>query len=194
LTNQINNDCNRIKKMIAFRSKENETKMNTKILRCVFALVIVVSVLGISTTTALADPPTRYEYSYTMGYDYEDLCSFPIHQEATISSNETDFYDQSGALVRVHLLSTEQDSFSAGEKTLVGIPYKASIEILFDSSGAITHFYGTGNIEKIWLPDGSLFISAGRMDLTNHPGELFVISPDKGNPGNLAGFCAALAP
>jgi hypothetical protein len=50
-----------------------------------------------------------------------------------------------------------------------------------------------GLVEKVWLPDGSLFISAGRIDWMTHPG-MFVLSADKGYPGNIAGFCAALAP
>jgi len=51
-----------------------------------------------------------------------------------------------------------------------------------------------GAAEKIWLPDGSLFVSAGWIDFVDHPDATFVLSPDRGNPGNVAGFCAALAP
>ena len=75
----------------------------------------------------------------------------------------------------------------------MGNPYVVNAEILFDNSGNVTHLYVTGIYEKIPLPDGSLFVSAGRADFTTH-GVGFLISPDKGNPGNLAGFCAALSP
>jgi hypothetical protein len=44
------------------------------------------------------------------------------------------------------------------------------------------------------LPDGSIFLSAGRIDFVGHPGEPFILTPDTGRAGNLAAFCAALAP
>jgi hypothetical protein len=46
---------------------------------------------------------------------------------------------------------------------------------------------------KVVLPDGSLFIAAGRLDVVAHPGETYFF-PDHGHIGNLAAFCAALAP
>jgi hypothetical protein len=52
----------------------------------------------------------------------------------------------------------------------------------------------TGLAERIPLPDGSLFVSAGWVDFADHPGVDFLLSPDRGNPGNVAGFCAALSP
>jgi hypothetical protein len=69
-----------------------------------------------------------------------DVCSFPIHVHA-------------------------QDTISANGKTLVGDPYTFNIEILYDSNLNIMGFYLNGIAEKIPLPDGSLFISAGRMNL-----------------------------
>jgi len=48
-------------------------------------------------------------------------------------------------------------------------------------------------VSRVPLPDGSVFFSAGRADFTVHPGVTFLISPDMGNPGNIAAFCAALA-
>jgi hypothetical protein len=96
-------------------------------------------------------------------------------------------------LTRIHQHFTEQDTFTAHGKTLVGIPYTANLEILFDSSGNVTHILASGVFEKIPLPDGSLFISAGRIDFAAYQGATFILSPDKGNPGNVAGFCAALS-
>ena len=54
--------------------------------------------------------------------------------------------------------------------------------------------FASGLVETIPLPDGSRFVSAGRTDFTQHPGVQFLLSPDMGNPGNLAGFRAALSP
>jgi hypothetical protein len=47
-------------------------------------------------------------------------------------------------------------------------------------------------LERVRLPDGSLFISAGRVDFTGN-GPDFIVTPDNGATVNLAGFCAALA-
>jgi hypothetical protein len=40
----------------------------------------------------------------------------------------------------------------------------------------VTHIYGQGVVEEVRLPDGSLFIAAGRVDFVAHDG-----------------FCAALS-
>ena len=79
-------------------------------------------------------------------------------------------------------------------RTLGGTRYAFDTEVLFDSSGNVTQIFGSGLVETIPLPDGSLFVSAGRADFADHPGVSFLLSPDEGNPGNVAGFCAALAP
>lgn len=110
------------------------------------------------------------------------------------SRTEVDYRDQSGALTRIFAHQLEQDTFTANGTTLVGTPFMFNFEELFDSSGNVTHAYTSGLVETIPLPDGTLFISAGRTDFTQHPGAGFVLSPDMGNPGNLAGFCAALSP
>jgi hypothetical protein len=123
-----------------------------------------------------------------------DVCAFPINVDATFSGIETDFVDQSGALTRILIHQVEQDTFTANGRTLVGIPFTFNLEILFDSDGNVTHVFSSGLFETIPLPDGSLFISAGRADFTLHPGVSFLISPDMGNPGNIEGFCAALSP
>jgi hypothetical protein len=166
----------------------------SKVSRLVFAIVITLGFIGFSASTALADRPDKMNYSYMYGDVLTTLCEFPIDWEANVKATETDFYDITGALIRIHIHATEQDTFSANGKSLVGIPFSFNLEMLFDNAGNMTNNYGTGVVEKIPLPDGSLFISAGRVDFMAHPGAVFLLSPDKGNPGNVAGFCAALAP
>ena len=109
-------------------------------------------------------------------------------------SHGIDYVDNSGALTRIFTHQVEQDTFTANGQTLVGDPFTAEFQLLFDSGGSVIHAYGTGLFETIRLPDGSRFISAARADFTQHPGVGFLLSPDRGNPGNLAGFCAALSP
>jgi hypothetical protein len=43
------------------------------------------------------------------------------------------------------------------------------------------------------LPDGGLFISAGRVDIAARGFPTFVLTPDAGGTVNLDKFCAALA-
>jgi hypothetical protein len=145
--------------------------------------------------SALANRPTRIPFTgLTQSSVLTDVCAFPINVNSTISGTEIDYVDQSGALTRIFVHQVEQDTFTANGKTLVGIPYTVNTEILFDSNGNVTHIFGSGLFEKIPLPDGSLFVSAGRADFTQHPGVSFLLSPYMGNSGNLAGFCAALSP
>jgi hypothetical protein len=170
--------------------------MNTKIkfIRFVFALVLVLSALVFATSTALAQKPVKTEYPASVYAVLNDVCSFPVGVSGTINVTEFDFYDQSRFLTRIDFHNVEQDTFTANGKSLVTIPYAVNIRLLFDSGGNVTHAYIEGGPLKIWLPDGSLFISAGRVDAAAHGFPSFILSPDQGKPGNIAGFCAALAP
>jgi hypothetical protein len=161
-------------------------------------LTIIILVAAVSTAIfalpAAAAAPTKTSFSGTMSGVATDVCPFPITVDSTFSLTEMDFVDGSGALTRIYVHQLEQDTFTAHGKSLVGTEFTANYEMLFDSSGHTTHVYADGVVEKIRLPDGSLFISAGRLDFKAHPGAGYILSPDKGNPGNIAGFCAALAP
>ncbi len=160
--------------------------------------LVIVTVVAVSAAVfalpAAADKPTKSEYLLNLSGDLTDVCSFPVHVEAKINTTELDFFDASGALTRIVQHQVEQDTLTANGKTLVSIPFAFNFEIPFDSSGNATHVYTNGILEKVPLPDGSLFIAAGRVDWLNHPGAVFILSPDKGTSGNVAGFCAALAP
>ena len=144
--------------------------------------------------SALADRPTRIPFAATFSNVLTDVCAFPVNVDSTLSGFEIDYRDQSGALTRSFIHQVEQDTFTANGQTLVGDPFTAEFQLLFDSGGSVIHAYATGLFETIHLPDGSLFVSAGRADFTQHPGVGILLSPDMGNPGNLAGFCAALSP
>ena len=160
-------------------------------------LVFVAAVVAtaIFVPAAAAAQPTKTTFSgLTFSAVLSGVCSFDVNVDSTVSGTEIDFVDQSGNLTHVYVHQVEQDTFTANGKTLTGIPYTLNLDILFDSSGNITHVFSNGLVEKIPLPDGTLFVSSGRLDFTNHPGVTFVLSPDVGNPGNVAGFCAALAP
>lgn len=160
-----------------------------------FGLVVFALLLGMAVfaSTAAADQPATSHETLSGTAVLTDVCAFPVTVDFTADVTETDFVDTSGNLTRVDLHLVEQDTFSANGKTLVGLPYTVNEELLFDSSGNITHVYAEGVIERILLPNGSLFLTAGRTDFINHP-EGFVLVPDVGTPGDVAGFCAALSP
>ena len=158
----------------------------------------VLTVVALATVAlvspAAADPPVRYQFTLIADGDVTDLCPFSIHVDAVADITVTDFFDNSGMLVRSNWHVVEQDTFSTDTMTLVGLPYTFNGHWFFDSSGAWTHAYSSGIVARVPLPDGRTFFSAGHFDWADHPGANFVFIPDHGHVRNLDAFCAALAP
>jgi hypothetical protein len=161
-----------------------------------FGFVVLALLLGMAVlaTTAAADQPTTSHETISGTEVVTDICAFPVTLDFTADLTETEFVDTSGNLTRVDFHLVEQDTFSANGKTLFGLPYTVNIERLFDSSGHVTHVFADGVIEKVPLPDGSLFLTAGRLDFAAHGFPGILLTPDTGATVNLAGFCAALSP
>jgi hypothetical protein len=159
-----------------------------------FLLASAISAIAaFAASPAAAAPPARIEYTYATDVVLTDVCSFPIDVVLSQTVSQINFYDQSGLLTRIFAHVVEQDTFTANGNTLVGLPFVFNVQVIYDDEGNWVHNYSNGLVEKIPLPDGSLFVSAGRLDWVQHPLAVFILSPDKGNPGNSAGFCAALA-
>jgi hypothetical protein len=163
-----------------------------------FRLLGLLSLLALSATGVLAQPaaaiePTRVPVEDTVTSVVEDICSFPVTITSTLVGTETTFYDQSGAVTRIQIHFVEQDVFSANGESLTSLPYTFNIQILIED-GVETHVYASGVVAKVPLPDGTVFLSAGRVDFAAHPGSEFRIVPDVGRSGDVAAFCAALAP
>lgn len=157
-------------------------------------LLAVIMLAAIAVPAAWANPPTITHFpDFTGTTTITDLCTSPISLTFTLTKQtEIDFTDQNGNLTEVQLKFFEQDTFVGPTgNTLVGETYSAEVQILFDSNGNVTNIYGDGPLEKVRLPDGSLFVSAGRVDFLAR-GVQFVFTPDTGRSGNVAGFCAAL--
>jgi hypothetical protein len=162
-----------------------------------FRLLVLLSLLALSATGVLAHPaaaiePTRVPIDQTDTYVVTDICSFPVTITATVVGTETTFYDQSGQVTRIQVHLVEQDVFTANGQTLTGLPYTFNIQVLFED-GELTHVYASGVVARVPLPDGTVFLSAGRLDFAAHPGSDFRIVPDVGRSGDVAAFCAALA-
>jgi hypothetical protein len=160
-----------------------------------FAALIVPAAFAGGTTHGTATFTNR-TYNDPAG----DICPFAITINYNISINYTDFYDQSGRVIGENDHVTGQNRYSANGKTLVGDPftYEQIYKAAYDSSGNLyqTSVVGTGQAEKVTLPDGSVFYSAGRIDYLSPTfiDHGWIIVVNSGLSGNIAGFCAALAP
>jgi hypothetical protein len=162
-----------------------------------FLFTVAAAVLGAAALaqSASAVPPIRQDFTFTDTAVLTDVCSFPVTVEFTQTVTEIVFFDANGNLTRVQIQTVEQDVFTANGRTLVGLPYTFSQQLLFDpESGDITHVFASGLVSRVPLPGGDFFLTAGRLDFLAHPGETFLVQPDVGAQGNLAGFCAALSP
>jgi hypothetical protein len=170
------------------------TRRGRLLVRCLVLVSIVAASAAIFASPVAATAPAKYSFSFSFTDVLTDICSFPITLDSTVNVTEIDYFDQSGTtLIRWDWHGEQHDTYTANGKTLVGLPYHYHLQTLLDSNGNMTYQFGDGEFEKIRLPDGSLFIAAGRADFVAR-GALFILSPDKGNPGNVVGFCAALAP
>jgi hypothetical protein len=107
----------------------------------------------------------------------------------------TDFVDTGRVLARRQLHIHEHDVFTANRVSLTGAPFSFTLDFYFAPDGTVTKAKSVGVAEKIRLPDGTLFIVAGYLDvLTTPSGTEFFLSVTHGNPGDSAALCAALTP
>jgi hypothetical protein len=74
---------------------------------------------------------------------------------------------------------------------LVGEPYRFNVEAVVSDDEPV-QVHATGVLEKVRLPDGSMFIAAGRVDVLATDVEI-IIEPDSGVLRNQEAFCAALS-
>jgi hypothetical protein len=151
------------------------------------------AVAGALASSAVGAPPTKTPFSNTgLTSTLTGVCSFDVAVSSDTSGFEIDNTDQSGNPTRAFLHTVEQDTFSANGKSITGEPFTFDLDVQFDATG-VTHVFASGVVERLVLPNGTLFLSAGRADFIQHPGVSFLLSPDHGNPGDVAAFCAALS-
>jgi hypothetical protein len=154
---------------------------------------VALGVVG-SAQPAAAAAPIHQDVSFSDTATLTGICAVPVRVDLTATGSETVFTDRNGTVTRVEQHLVEQDVFTANGNTLVGLPYRFNLRILFDlESGEVTHVYATGVVSRVPLPNGDVFLTAGRADFVAHPGVSFLLQPDVGAQGNVAGFCAALA-
>jgi hypothetical protein len=159
---------------------------------------LAVLLAGALATAVFADPasaaqPTKTSFTISGSFVPTDICSFPVTFDIIQRIDELTFFDQGGAVTRVQDHVVEQDTLRANGNTLPGLPITYNVRVLFDSSGNVTDVFTEGAIEVIPLPDGTVFHSAGRVVVFDHPGVDFFIEPDHGAKGDVAALCAALS-
>ncbi|MFL6101160.1 MAG: hypothetical protein ACJ71T_14540 [Actinomycetales bacterium] len=143
-------------------------------------------------TAAVAAAPTTAPVDIVSDVVITDLCAFPVAVHTVLIGTETDFTDSAGNLVMIVGHGVFTDTFSANGVTLAGEPYHGNARATLDSSGNVISVTGQGVTERVPLPDGSVFFSAGRVDFLAHTGdEIFV--PDTGRSGDVAALCQALS-
>jgi hypothetical protein len=157
------------------------------------ALSLAVVTFFVFASTVRAKQPITFPFNTTGTNVWTDGCSFPVTYDLTSSGTGTVFLDENGLPERVHLHVTEQDTFYANGRTVVGTPYTYNLEILLDDNLNDVRVIANGIAGKAQLPDGGLFIASGKIDFTAQ-GVQFSFSPDHGTVQNLDGLCAALAP
>jgi hypothetical protein len=168
------------------------TPRGGRLVKCLAIASVVVMLVGVFVAPAAAGRPEKSPDTFTDVSQVAGVCAFPVDVTYTVTAMNTYFFDANGAMTRWQIHATEQDTFSANGKTLAGLPYTYNVQVLYDRNGEVEHWYASGVASRVPLPDGHVFLSAGRVDFINH-GD-WVLSPDKGNPGDVAAFCAALAP
>jgi hypothetical protein len=157
-----------------------------------YVTLIAVAVLGaaVLATYAAAGPPTKVSFDAPFTDTVSGICSFPLGVAGSFRGTETDFFDQSGELVRADLHVVEQDTWSANGKTLTGEPFTFNIFVSFEDR-QVTALLARGVAEKIPLPDGKLFLSVIDFLVQGVP---ISIRTDYGVTGDIDAFCAALSP
>jgi hypothetical protein len=150
--------------------------------------------LAVFAPMAAASPPDISQKTFSGTSVLTGACSFPITVDSTVSETDRFFFDSSGTLTRAGANASELDAFSANGKSLTGVQYTVNLMAFFDGSGNITQEYADGIQERVPLPDGSIFQSAGRVNFAAQGFPSFTITPDAGSALNLAGFCTALSP
>jgi hypothetical protein len=148
-------------------------------------------VAGISVQSAAAVPPTTTHHTVSGSFTLPagTVCSFPVVANDVQEYDVMTFYDGAGSVTQRLTSGTEQDAFSANGNTLVGDPYHFNFNVQYEN-GVQVSYTGTAIAERVHLPDGGVFIIAGRVDVTG----AVVFSVDSGNSGNnVAAFCATLS-
>jgi YD repeat-containing protein len=157
----------------------------------------VAALVMFTTPVAWAVPPVHqvaeFDYAITSpdpGLPAPAICPFDVAVAGHWTADVTVYFDRAGNLTKVELHGIEQTTFSAHGKTLVGEPFRWNMQTRWDSQGNLIRAFQMAGLQRVPLPDGKVFWSAGRV---NAIGIWWTILPDNGHSGNLDALCAALS-
>ena len=142
--------------------------------------------------SASAVPPTRQSVDDTFSFVESSFCPFPVLIEGRNVARLLLFRDRSGQLTHINIHGTEELTYSANGSTLVAEPFPYNFHLVFGSDGQLEHQYVTGLVLRVPLPDGTMFLSAGRLDFEDIE-EGFAVRPQVGKSGDVEALCAALS-
>ena len=138
---------------------------------------------------ALAAPSEHSTQEQSGSVVVDDICPSSVTVAYVQVATETDRYDGAGNLIGMEVTIREQDTFSA-EHTLVSEPFTFHLSYRLDRNGELVVMTYSGLLERVVLPDGSMFVVAGAASFPE--AEFVVLSPDRGHTPDIAAFCAAL--
>lgn len=153
---------------------------------------IVLGMVAALAGSAAAIPPTRESFDEVVTDTLTHICPFPVTVTSSLSGTETQFFDQNGELVKILVHVKEQDTFSANGVSVTGERFTFQVHVSFEN-GEVTSVVATGVAEKIRLPDGTLFLSAGVIDFLAQDVPFSLVT-DHGVTGDIDALCAALSP
>jgi hypothetical protein len=161
------------------------------VLKAFGAAVVVASAVMVSAGGAAGAPPSRFSYEDAGTFTDTSLCGFPVHVTYEASGVGATFGDLDTGDIRLLIHATQQDTFTANGTTLVGDPYRATRTQVIEDFEVVSDTV-RGVLEKVRLPDGSIFMGAGRTDFLAATVD-FIAVPDHGVAKNQDAFCAALS-
>jgi hypothetical protein len=166
-----------------------------RILQTTLVSVLALGLLAAPSAWAASDRVWHDDISWgpSDAVSYTDLCSFPVLASSVGHFRGIELTDKAGNYVATEWFGIEQDTFSANGKTLTSEPYTFHLAYRQTADGSAVQWFGAGPVNRIVLPDGAIFLSAGRVDFLNGDHAGFVIVPDVGKAGDLSAFCAALS-
>ena len=159
--------------------------------RRLLATVLAVMAVASLAETAEANTVIRDSVNVTFAVSVTNLCSFPVTITGTETGTRTRYFDNAGVKFMAIFQLTEQDTFSANGVSITGLPYSFMLERDF-TNGVFTSQVATGEQEKLVLPNGTLFVSAGFLDFLAQGGGIDGLSPEHGVTGDIGALCAAL--
>ncbi len=160
---------------------------------CLLAAIAAIGA-GALASQATPTPPVRSELAFSDSNPLAGVCPFLVTVDSNVTLTLHELLDQRGNVKEWLGQVVEIDTFTANGKSLTGAPVSFSFRALFDAGGAFTHFFEAGVLARVPLPDGTVFLGAGRVDFVLNGSPTFSFTPDRGTSGNVARFCLALSP